>query len=50
MEPFGILQHAWKADARLVGMALDGLSDADLLKRPDNECNPLVWTLWHQCR
>lgn len=50
MEPLGILQHAWKADARLVGMALEGLSDDDLVKRPDDDCNPIGWTLWHQCR
>ncbi len=50
MELIDILQHAWKTDARLVGMALDGLSDADLVKRPDDACNPIGWTLWHQCR
>ncbi len=50
MEPFGVLQHAWKVDAGLVDMALEGLSDDDLMKRPNPECNPIGWTLWHQCR
>jgi uncharacterized damage-inducible protein DinB len=30
--------------------ALEGLSDADLLKRPSDQCNPIGWTLWHQTR
>lgn len=30
--------------------ALNGLSDADLTKRPSDQCNPIGWTLWHQTR
>jgi hypothetical protein len=30
--------------------ALQGLSDADLLKRPNDACNPIGWLLWHQTR
>jgi len=30
--------------------ALQGLSDADLLKRPSEACNPIGWLLWHQTR
>ena len=30
--------------------ALLGLSDADLLKRPSEQCNPIGWLLWHQTR
>jgi hypothetical protein len=30
--------------------ALQGLSDADLLKRPSDACNPIGWLLWHQTR
>jgi uncharacterized damage-inducible protein DinB len=30
--------------------ALQGLSDADLLKRPSDQCNPIGWLLWHQTR
>jgi len=30
--------------------ALQGLSDADLLKSPSDQCNPIGWLLWHQTR
>ena len=30
--------------------ALQGFSDADLLKRPSDACNPIGWLLWHQTR
>jgi uncharacterized damage-inducible protein DinB len=30
--------------------ALQGLSDEDLLKRPNDQCNPIGWLLWHQTR
>jgi uncharacterized damage-inducible protein DinB len=30
--------------------ALQGLADADLLKRPSEQCNPIGWLLWHQTR
>jgi uncharacterized damage-inducible protein DinB len=30
--------------------ALNGLSDADLTKRPNDQCNPIGWLLWHQTR
>jgi hypothetical protein len=30
--------------------ALQGLSDADLVKRPSDQCNPIGWLLWHQTR
>jgi uncharacterized damage-inducible protein DinB len=33
-----------------VSPALQGLSDADLLKRPSEQCNPIGWLLWHQTR
>lgn len=34
----------------LVHMALEGLTDEDLLKQPHPECNPIGWLLWHQTR
>jgi hypothetical protein len=34
----------------LVNPALQGLSDADLTKRPTEQCNSIGWTLWHQTR
>jgi len=30
--------------------ALQGLSDADLVKRPSDQCNPIGWLLWHATR
>ena len=30
--------------------ALEGLSDADLMKRPNDHCNPIGWLFWHQTR
>ena len=30
--------------------ALNGLSDADLAKRPSDQCNSIGWTLWHATR
>src|SRR6266511_1559104 len=34
----------------MMNLALQGLSDADLLKRPSDQCNPMGWLLWHQAR
>ena len=34
----------------MMNLALQGLSDADLLKRPSDQCNPIGWLLWHQAR
>jgi len=33
-----------------VHQALDGLSDADLTRRPSDDTNPIGWLLWHQTR
>src|SRR5262245_63528171 len=30
--------------------ALQGLSDADIAKRPSDQCNSIAWLLWHQTR
>ena len=30
--------------------ALQGLTDADLFKRPSDQCKPIGWLLWHQTR
>lgn len=30
--------------------ALDELSDADPVKRPSDQCNPIGWLFWHQTR
>ncbi len=34
----------------LIKMALEGLTDDDLMKRPDDQSNPLGWIVWHQTR
>ncbi len=34
----------------IVQMALDGLSEDDLLKQPNPESNPIGWLLWHMAR
>ena len=34
----------------LLKMALEGLTDDDLMKRPDDQSNPLGWIIWHQTR
>ena len=34
----------------MMNLALQGLSDTDLLKRPSEQCNPMGWLLWHQAR
>jgi len=33
-----------------INPALQGLSDADLTKRPTEQCNSIGWLLWHQTR
>ena len=30
--------------------ALQGLSDADITKRPSDQCNSIAWLLWHHTR
>ncbi len=34
----------------LLKMALDGLTDDNLMKRADGQSNPLGWIVWHQTR
>ena len=34
----------------LTQLALEGLTDEDLLKQPHPDCNPLGWLLLHQSR
>ena len=50
MQQLDILTSALQLNAGLVQRALDGLSDDDLAKRPNDQCNPIGWTLWHQYR
>ena len=50
MQQLDILASALQVNAGLLKAALDGLSDDDLTKRPNEQCNPIGWTLWHQYR
>ncbi len=45
-----VVAHALHANAGFVQLALEGLTDADLLQRPNDQCNPIGWLLWHQTR
>lgn len=35
---------------RVVDTALDGIDDATLARRPNDQCNSIAWTLWHMNR
>ena len=50
MQQLDILTSALQLNAGLIQQALDGLSDDDLARRPNDQCNPIGWTLWHQYR
>jgi hypothetical protein len=45
-----IVAAALRTNAGFIDMALDGLTDADLTKQPNDQCNSIGWTLWHQYR
>ncbi|MGQ4806737.1 hypothetical protein NKDENANG_00072 [Candidatus Entotheonellaceae bacterium PAL068K] len=45
-----VVANALGINANFIQMALDGLSDEDLMKQPNDQCNPIGWTLWHQTR
>ena len=46
----GIVEYSLTTNAGLIQMALDGLKDEDLMKRPNDQTNPIGWLLWHQTR
>ncbi len=50
MDAQTVVTNALNANANFIEKALDGLTDEDLLKRPNNHTNPIGWTLWHQYR
>jgi uncharacterized damage-inducible protein DinB len=45
-----MVANALNIDGNFINMALDGLSDDDLQKRPTDQTNPIGWTLWHATR
>lgn len=50
MDAPAMVANALTIDSNFIKMSLDGLSDADLMKRPNDQCNPIGWTLWHATR
>ena len=45
-----VVANALAINSSFIDNALNGLTDADLLKSPNDQCNPIGWTLWHQYR
>ena len=50
MEANEFLTKMLKANRSMVRKALDGLSDEEVAKRPNSECNSMAWLLWHIAR
>ena len=50
MTPTDIVAKTLEVNDVLVQMALEGLTDEDLLKQPHPDCNPIGWLLLHQTR
>jgi len=45
-----IVAAALNINAGFIDMALEGLTDEDLTTQPNDQCNSIGWTLWHQFR
>ncbi len=45
-----IIGAVFGANTGLMQMALDGLTDEDLMKRPSDQTNPIGWLVWHNAR
>ena len=45
-----VVAGALNINSGFIDMALEGLTDADIAKQPNDQCNPIGWTLWHQYR
>ena len=50
MDATEMVANALTLNANFVNKALSEVSDADLMKSPNDSCNPVGWTLWHQFR
>ena len=50
MTPTDTVAKTLELNDSIVQMALEGLTDEDLLKQPKQDCNPIGWLLWHQAR
>ena len=47
MTPTDTVVKTLELNDSIVQMALEGLTDEDLLKQPHPDCNPIGWLLWH---
>src|SRR4030095_14977376 len=45
-----LVANALHVNTHWIALALEGLTDDDLLRRPNAQCYPMGWTLWHQYR
>lgn len=45
-----MVANTLQTNAEWIALALEGLTDDDLMSRPNAQCNPMGWTLWHQYR
>ena len=50
MDATTLVVNALQVNAEWIDRALDGLTDDDLMIRPNEQCLPMGWTLWHQYR
>ena len=50
MRAVELIRNVLTINERFLERALDGLTDADLIKRPSEATNPMGWLLWHQTR
>lgn len=50
MRAVELIRNVLTSNERFLERALDGLTDADLMKRPSEDSNPMGWLLWHQTR
>ncbi len=50
MRAVELIRNLLTSNERFLERALEGLTDADLVKRPGEETNPIGWLMWHQTR
>lgn len=48
MDATAVIGKTLEYNANFVQTALDGLPEADLMKRPSDHSNPIGWLIWHQ--
>ena len=50
MQANELLTRLLKGNRSMVRKAFDGLSDEEVCRRPNADCNSMAWLLWHLCR